>query len=323
MPFIRFFSGLTFKGSQASQLRQGLAILRDFNKVFTANYGQVQFNDVVLAGINLMNNFGISATRLPSVLNRMQASVRFGATNMSAFVSSLSQVVPAYRAAHYSFTQLAKDVAFVSRLFPQSLRTGTTGLARLSEMFARPNVIQGIQQQFHVDIAPRGQLLPLNEIIQELVKAKPDIFATSQAIGSFFKNVGGTQGTIQARRVLAGFVQEMGLYHTVAGQVGGDNNELTRSFRAMQQTPGVRLQEFFNQLRGIVLELGAGAIPAFRAFVAPIEAAVRWFDQLNPRTQQFIGHALALAGILGLLVGTFLAVAGGLGPYRYNGWNGS
>jgi hypothetical protein len=80
----------------------------------------------------------------------------------------------------------------------------------------------------------------------------------------------------------------------------------------MQQTPGVRLQEFFNQLRGITLELGAGAIPAFRAFVAPIEAAIRWFDELNPRTQRFIGHAIALAGILGLLVGTFLAVAGGL-----------
>lgn len=309
----QIFSGLSFKGSQASQLRQGLSILREFNKVFTANYGQVQFNDVVSAGINLMNNFGISANRLPQILNRMQASVRFGATNMADFVSSLSQVVPAYRSAHYSFNQLAKDVAFVSRLFPQSLRTGTTGLARLSEMFARPNVIQGIQQQFGVNIAPQGQLLPINKIIQELVHAKPDIFATSQAIGSFFKNVGGTQGTIQARRVLAGFVQEMGLYRTVARQVANDNNEVGRSYAVMRKTPQVELQAFLNQLRAVVLTLGAGAIPAFRGFVAPIEAAVKWFDQLNPRTQRFIGYAIAMSGIIALLGGSFLAVVGGLG----------
>jgi len=303
-------SGVSLRGNQQQQLRQAVDILGQFNKVLTANYGQVEFNDVVRAGIALINNFGLSARSLPQVLNRMQASVRFGAMNMRDFTNSLNQVVPAFRGAHYNFNQMAADIAFVSRLFP-SLRFGTTGLARLTETFARYH--DEISKSIGTNIAPGGKLLPIDQIVAAIIRARPELAKGGVDLSNYFKNTTGATSTVQARRVFIGYATQLGLYSKIARQVKSDNNELSKSFTDMSQTPQVRWAEFANQLRLLVLEVGAGAIPAFQAFSKPIKDLANWFNNLSPATQHAIGYITAFSALIALLGGTLAAITGGIG----------
>jgi hypothetical protein len=304
------FSGLSLPGNQTRQLKEGVGILKEFNKVFTANYGQVTFNDVTKAGVALINNFGLSAGKIPQVMNQMQASVRFGAMTMSEMTASLNQVIPAFKGAGYSTKQMFADIAFVSRIFP-SLRQGTTGLARLTDVFAKYHA--AISQDVGVNIAPGGRLSPIAVIVQEIIKAHPQLAKGGVDLQNYFKTVTGATSTAQARKAFVGYATQLGLYRDVAGKVMHDNHELDKSFTDMSQTPQVRWAEFTNQLRGLVLEIGTNAMPVFQKFAKPIQDAVKWFDQLSPATKKAIGTFATWAAVGMLFGGTALIIVGALG----------
>lgn len=305
------YSSLTLKGNQRQQLQQGMQILQQFNRVLTANYGMVSFNDVTQAGVTIMNDFGVSVKQLPKALNTMQAAVRYGRMTMQQFLSTFNQAAPAAKSAHYSFDQMSASIAFLSRKFP-SVQMAGIGYARLLELLAR-NAQKFNQAGYQVTNKAGTQLLPLNEIVRNILAKNPQLREGGVNLQNFFKQITGQTGYIQSRRVFTFLAQDLGGYQRMVKNVTGDQNELNKSIKAAQSSPGVKWAEFLNQLKGIVLELGSGAIPTFKAFAAPLEAAIRWFDQLNPRTQKFIGYAAAMAGVGALLGGTLLAVAGGLG----------
>jgi len=310
------FSGLTLRGNQREQLDEGVKILQQFNRVLTANYGQVTMDDVARMGITLINQFNLSVDQLPATLNRMQAAVRFGRINMTEFTQSLNQVVPAFKAAGYSTDQMAASIAFMSRVFP-SVRMGTTGLARLTEILSNQKTIDGIQRLLNINIAPRNrqgvrQLLPLDQIVQQIIRARPQLAKGGVDLTNFFKSVSGQTGTIQARRAFTFYATRLGLYQTIARQVIGDNNELSKSWRDMSQTPQVRWAEFTNQLRILVMQIGAGAIPVFQALAGPVQRVVRWFNALSPSTRKLVGEIAVITSVAALFGGTLISVAGGL-----------
>lgn len=304
------YSGLTLSPNQKTALQQGMDILRQFNRVLTANYGMVTFNQVTQAGITLMNDFGVSVKQLPSALNTMQAAVRYGRMNMEQFLSTFNQAAPASKAAHYSFQQMASSIAFLSRKFP-SVTMAATGYARLLEILSR-NADKFNKAGYQITNKAGTQLLPLNDIIANILRKNPQLAQGGTQLQNFFKQITGQTGYIQSRRVFTFLAQDLGGYQRMVRNVTSDQNELNKSIAAAQKSPGVRWAEFVQQLHGIVLELGTGAIPAFKAFAAPIEAAIRWFDNLNPRTQKFIGYMTAMVGIGALVGGSFLAIAGGI-----------
>jgi TP901 family phage tail tape measure protein len=301
------FSGLSLKGGQKQQLNEGLGLLKEFSRVFTANYGQVSLNEVTKTGIALINNFGLSARQIPKVMNQMQASVRFGAMTMGEMTSSLNQVIPAFKSAGYSTKQMFEDIAFVSRVFP-SLRIGTTGLARLTETFGKYH--EAISQDVGMNIAPGGKLLSVSRIVQEIVKAHPELKKGGVDLQNYFKQVTGSSQFVNARRVFSAYVTQLGLYRDVSKKVAGDNNEVAKSFAVMSQTPQVRWAELTNQLHGLVLEIGTAALPVFQKFAKPIKDFVMWFDKLSPSTKRWVGEIGASVGIFLLVGGTLSTIFG-------------
>src|SRR6266576_593842 len=311
------FSGISLKGSQTAELKQGINLLKEFNKVAVANQGLVTLEEVTRAGIVLINRFGISAANVPKNLNVMQAAVRFGKLTMSEFVGTLGQAAPAAQAAGYNFTQMSASIAFLSRQFP-NLRLGATGYARLIELFSRKDVVDALRQHgVEITKTTNGvqRLLPIQQIATNIMaKFHGQVKQGSTFLQNFFKSIGGTtQGTIQARRVLVTYLQHLGEARTILHQVTGDTNELTKSYVAAQESPGVKWQEFINQMKALALTIGTGVLPAISKITPLVSNTAHWFNNLSAHTKELIGYfgvAIALGTLLG---GVFLDIVGTLG----------
>lgn len=325
------FSSMTLKGSQASQIKQGIALLREFNQASIA--GQVDIKEVTTAGITILNNFadqGKQVQELPKLLNRMFAAVRFGRMTVSEFVGSLSQVAPAFGAAFGStpktFDQLAGAMATVTRYIPK-MGTVSAGLARLSEMFGRRDFVDGMKKSGVAIVDATGHLKPFNTIIDDIAKRFPKLRGGGLALQNFFKDItalgsgkAGTMGTIQARRVLQELILHQREYHKLQQQVIGDNNEFDKSFKAMSNTSGVKWQLFVQQLHAFAIELGTAVIPIITRLGKPIMEAVHWFNSLSDSAKNQIGTwaswgaVIAIgAGATTMLVGTFIRMIAFMG----------
>jgi TP901 family phage tail tape measure protein len=308
----QIFSSVTLPGDQQQQLRAGITLLKEFNDVAKANFGLVDFNEVTKAGTVIMNDFDVSVKDIPKALNTMQAAVRYGAMNMGEFISTFNNAAPAAKAAGYSFEQMAEAIAFLSRKFP-SVRVASAGYARLTEILARPDMVNNLRSQgVEITNLRTGALLPLEEIISRLVKQYPRLAKGGQFLQNFFKSMSGTAGTIQARRSFVFLNTGLQQFHNLSQQIRNDRNELSKSVAAMEQAPAVRWEEFVNQFKALVLVIGQQAIPAFIEVGRPIGRLLTWFNNLDDGTKHiiatwgvFISVGLTLAGGVAAIAGAF------------------
>src|SRR5215831_10140262 len=303
------FSGVTLHGNQQAQLRQGIALMKQFNQVVTANAGLVSMNDVTQAGITLMNDFGVSVGQMPAKLNLMQAAVRYGRMTMQQFLSTFNQAAPAAKGAGYSFEQMATAITFLSRKFP-NIRFAATGYARLVEIIGRSR--KAFEAHGIAVEKSNGQLLPLPVILANLAKRYPAVTKGARDLGDVLKEITGTSGTFQARRAGVFFLQDPQGLHTIIRQVTGDTNELQKSLDSVAKSFGVTWQEFLNQMRAIVLIVGEGAVRAFQKLAPPVRAIVHWFQSLSPHTQHLIGEMGTMIAVGALLTSTLTSIFGGL-----------
>lgn len=303
----QIFSSTTLPGNQNQQLQQGIKLLKEFNTVATANFGQVSLQDVTKAGTVIMNNFHTSVAQMPAALNTMQAAVRFGSLTMGQFLSTFNTLAPSFKAAGYSFTAMSQNIAAISRYFP-NISTGAVGLARLTDTFGR---YSDKFKEWGVTITDAtGHLLPLNEIIQKIIDKEPGLSKGGVALQAFLKTVTGNAGTSQARKAFVTYAENLPQIDKLLKQVKNDNNELSKSFSAMQKSPGVQWAEFTNKLKALSFEIGIYAIPAFMQLGKPIANLVKWFDTLSPSTQRLIAKFGVFGGAGLLLTGTLLKVVG-------------
>jgi TP901 family phage tail tape measure protein len=281
----------------------------------TAVAGMAPLNDVVNAGITILNNFGKAAGTPDQAMNQLLATVRFGRLNVEQYTTSMNQLVPAFTNAGQSLLQMNSAFAELTRLMP-SQRMAATSLARLMELFGRPNFAQGAKQFGIIMRDSTGAMLPFNRIIRQFgTSMNPMIVKLREGrvnAQSFFKQISGTQGTVQAQRAFTELIRHSDELDKRMRQIHGDSYELTRSFNAMRRTPGVEWQVFVNTLKAAAIEIGFSVIPAFRRMGQFITPIVRGFNNLSPHTKRLIGDFAAFTAV-GLLVGgTLLAVMGSL-----------
>lgn len=324
-------------GRGRGAVNRGLALLKQFSDAAIA--GQAPLEDVGRAMVSVLNVFsrtGRYTRDSQYFLNRMFAAVRFGRMTLQEFTGTLNQIAPAFTGAfgksRQTFDQMSGAMAAVSRFMP-SVRMGATGLARLTEIFARRDFIRGLRH-FGVSITDAsGKLIPFDQIIARLTERFPKLREGGPAVTNFFKDItaagsatgkGGTLGTIQARRVLTALVLHAETYRDIVRRVLTDNNEFAKSLNALRQTPQVQWQVFLNTLRAFAIEIGTHAIPAIISLTKPIVDAVKWFENLSTSTKEQIGRWLvygtaifgvtaALSNLLGIFVRLFSFVGRGIG----------
>lgn len=275
--------------------------------------GMAPLNDVVNAGITLMNDFGLKAGDAESAMNKMMATVRFGRTNVLQYTSSLNQMVPAFQTTGQSIDEMNASFAALTRLMP-SQRMAATSLARFVEQLFRER--KGFEDLGVSVTDANDKLLPLHTIFQRLSHSNSDLIVKLRAgtltVQEFNKAIGGSQGTIQGARAMALLILNGDLLDEMYKKVTSDHHELARSFNALQKTPANQWKVFTNTLKATAIVIGQGVVPAFEMIGKVLVPAVNAFRSLPRGAQQAFGAITALGLVFVAIGGSLLMFVGGI-----------
>jgi len=252
----------------------------------------------------------LSVKGINQALNTLFAAVRFGRMDFGEFTNMLGTTAPAAKAAGQSLETMAGTVAFLSR--PLGINKAAIGFARLSEMFGRKKFVEGTKA-IGIQIADAsGKFLRFDKIVENIVRKRPDILKSDVALLQFFKDMSGTEGTIQMRRAFVFLARDLKRYREVLGLVRGDQNEFNRSLGAMSKQPAVRWEKFLNKLRTGFIRLGKEAVPEILKVTEPLQKVIDWFGKLDAATRKSIAHWAVYGTALLLVGGTLAALVGGM-----------
>lgn len=299
-----------FSSTSVQNIGQAASMLTTFNKAAVA--GGSDLGSMTDAAITLFNNFvgkGKEFSNITQALNVFFSAVRYGRTNATQFAASLSNVIGIATEAGLKFTDVADAMAILTRQTGANTTSrDATGLARLIEQLSKPSMIKGLAGIGVHEIDPvTNKLKPLLTIVTE-IKENANLKGVNAL--NFFKTMGNSQGTIQARRVLAFLLNNVKDYHTVAGQVTKDNNEFEKSFQALSKSPGVKWAVLINQLKALAILIGTQAIPAFVKMGQPLVKLLKWFNDLSSGQQKAIGYFGAISSVALVLGGSLLVLLG-------------
>lgn len=310
------YSSMNLMHNGVMNVQGGLKLLGVANKIAVA--GQVDLAEATNAMIVALNTFDPNLRDVTGTMDTMMNIVRYGKLR----VDDLSRAFTSFSAVAKSSGLTLKDVggAFASlTLFMQPDRAAA-GLGRLIEIFRNPVFKEGFAKM-GVDVEKaNGQLRPLNQIMNDIAKRRPDLVSGQTSALQFFiqvskasgKTKAGIQGTIQARRAFEQLVTHMVTYNEVAGEVARNRNELENAFRARMADPGVQWEIMKNRLKALVLIIGQEALPVFLRMGEVISGFVQWLHRMNSGTRGSIIHIAALASVFTLLAGVGLSLAGSM-----------
>lgn len=305
------FSSLTLPAGGRG-LNAGMAMLKQFSDAAVAGFTDVgTVGEGVIAVLNAFEEFKPTGGDVNRILNRMFAAVRFGRMSFAEFAQTLGTTAPAARAAGQSLDTMAGTIAFLSR--PLGINKAAVGFARLTEILGRKKFVDNLKEAGVQVTTANGHMLQMPDIIENITKKFPALTKGGVKLVQFFKEMSGTEGTIQARRAFVFLAQQMDQYRTVLGQTVGDNNEFSRSLAAMAQTPAVRWRKALNQIRVLIIEIGSTVLPVLIQILEPIKDLVHWFQNLDKGTRDQIGRWLAWSAVVLLVGGTLAALVGTIG----------
>jgi len=309
-----------FSGTNVQRIDQGVSLLEAFARVAVA--GQVDIQTATKAGIIVLNNFRGAGEDVSGTLNRMFAIVRFGFMRFSDFATMLPKVAAAAYGSGQSLDDMAGIMAFLTR------RTGdasiaATQISRVFDLFARKEFETGlhkINSEFKGMRDVEGKLLPLPELLGNIMKAFPELAKGGKSLERFIQTVTratdpktkGLLSTAEARRFFRFVFRNFKEYAMLQRKAVADNGEFQRSFETMMKTPGVQWDIFVNRIKVGIVVIGNAAIPVFANMGRAIARFLDWWEQLDKGTRNTIVKWGVLISVGALVTGVLASIIGAL-----------
>ena len=302
----------SLRGDSLNKARQTVAIIKELNTVIKANFGLVTSDQASSAAIILVNTFNTAVKDLPHAFDIIQSAVNRGKVTLGEFISGLSQTAPAAKGAGYNLSSMASTLSFLSGKLPQYTRVAT-GYARALELFQNPKLQQFMKANGAAITDASGRLLGYNKIIAQLLKVFPDLATKHGNLIADLTKAAGTKGFVQARRVLTPSLQDLaGLNKAMHDVPANAEGLVNASATALSKTGAVKWRELTTQIKALIIVIGQGAVPVFQDLAKPVEYLLKQFNSLSPSTRKLVGEFGAWIAVGTLLIGTFLAIGGGI-----------
>jgi len=315
------FSSMNIVRNGVVDTAKGFDLLRTANKLAVA--GQVDLDEATNAMITTLNNFDPNLQHVGQTMNQVFAIVRFGRMRLSDFAKSMIPLAPLANTLGLGLSDVGAALSTLTILFGDQ-ENSAKGLARAMELFNLPAFAKGLHAAGIEVKTTSGRMRPLFDIITDIRKTSPELATSQKSIVEWLIQVSkasgltkaGIQGTVQARRAIAGLVTQYGLYQNILQNITGDQNEFNDAFNAMRNTPGVQWAIFVNQMKAFAIVIGQAALPALLELSDWLVGAAKWIENLSKRTDgaairwaAFAAAALLVGGTLANMIGSIIALA--------------
>lgn len=293
--------------------KRGIDLMALFNE--TAIAGMTDLETATSGAMTILNNFGDPAGPIgksKDLMNDMFSIIRFGRVDLATLNTMMNQIAPAAAAADQKLSDVGGAIAVLTRRLGPGI--ASAGLARLFEIFQRRDFQQGMAKAGASITDVNGKLLPLPDIMAQIMRLGPKAGTTLQnfiqSVTAFGSGKAGVQATVQARRALVELVKHYEDYIDIQNRSTLNDNQFNKQLEANLQSAGVRFNKFTNRLRANVLRIGEDAIPTFEALGDRLDGLVDAWEGLDRSTKTTIVALVGSVATFALLGGGILAVAG-------------
>lgn len=302
------FSSMDFHGKNTE--KQVLDIYQGIGKAAVAGATKMEVaGRGIIAIMNAWNLKGKDVDRVNDVMFKL---VQKGVGTYDEFAKAIGRAVPSAKKSGQSIEDLAGMMAFLTRN-GLSTQMAATSAARALDAISKTQT-QDALKKIGVQVTDtNGKFRPMSVIAEELQDKLKGLSDKARAtkLNNIFGR--GSGGTIQAMRFFnLATTDTSGLLQNLTGDMNSAKGATEEAYKIMSNTPEAKLQAMNNQYQIMSQRLGDALIPLKLALVTAITDLLKWFNNLSPAVQRFIGIAVAVTSGLLILGGIVLTVVGGL-----------
>lgn len=311
------FSSMNLVENGVVNVGKGFRLMRVANKMAVA--GQVELGEATSALITVLNNFDPELDNVGQRMNEVFSIVRFGQMRLSDFAEAMAPLAPVAKTSGLALTDVGAALSTLTILM-KSPQQAAQGLARAIELLQLEPFKKGLDT-FGVSVEDTaGRMRPLHKIIEDLSREFPEMATGQKSAVELLTDISkasgmtkaGIQGTVQARRAIAGLVTSTALYDNILNNVIDSQKEFNDAYEALNATPGVQWEIFVNQMRVFAMVIGRAALPTLLQLGDKLIAAAKWVENLIEKTDGAIIKYAVWGGALAIVGGTILSVVGSI-----------
>lgn len=276
----------------------------DFLRVATkAAIGGVTDTETAVDGLTtVINAFKLSIEDAQWVADIMFTTVKGGKTTFDELAQSLFNVAPIAKASGVSFEEVAAALATMTKQgVPTSV--ATTQLRAAIQAMTAPTVRQ---EKYLKEL---GLEMSKTTMETEGLAAMMDklFVATGGNMGMLRKVIGSVEG-VQAVLALAG--ENADMFAADLAAMSGAAGASQAAFEEMEKSLSRRLEKMREGFMGLAIAAGDVLAPYIGFVIDKINELIRWMSTLNPVLLKVITIGFAVGGMLALMGGGLLMVAG-------------
>jgi TP901 family phage tail tape measure protein len=301
--------------------KQGYRYLAMFNKLAVAMGSDLATATNV--GITVLNNFAGAGNNMNKTLDTMATIIRLGRMELGDFDQMMNRVAPAARQAGYSLQDVAGFMELITRKIPSQAQAATA-IQRSIQMFSNPAFVKGMQRFgkpiTFIDNEGIKRLRAPVEIFKQIIALDRNLGKGGLNLQNLFQIVTqkgrgggvGLMGTEQGRKGISIGVRNLRELVELQDKSAMSAGEMNKRFKAVQQTFAFKWENFTNQMRVLVLEIGQAAIPVIIRFMGWIKGLIARWKELSPHMRDTIVKFIALMGVVMLIGGPIATVVGAI-----------
>lgn len=276
--------------SQTGYTKESLSAMETALKLADAGFTNVDVTAGALGqtlsaiGTDKMGNFKATAKEIGDVFT---ASKRLGAGEFEDFARYLPGLIAQGKNLNLEY----KEVAGVFSYFTSQGKDAASSAMLMSNMFTaltKPDILEGLQKQGIAVFDNNGNLRNSGRIFSDLADKMGEM-SSAQKIG-FLDNIGLKDAQAkEAFAIMAGNTDK--LKDTLIGVGEASKNVELEKALTLSENPNQAIGKFWNNVKGLAIDIGTGLTNAFGKFLMDAEKAFQGLDLMFQSLGKWLDNA--------------------------------
>lgn len=296
--------GLYFVASAGVEVSNVMGVLEASAKGAAIGLGETKnVADILTSVVNAYGIKNISAAEAVEVLTR---AVKYGKGEPEQYARALGRVVAPAAEVGVSFDQLGGAMAGLTNQ-GLSVAESATALRQMMVTFLKPSK-QTQKALESIGWSAEGVRKSIKDkgLLQTMIDLREATKGNQEVMANIMPNVRALNGMY----ILTG--ENVKANVAIMGKMKGGISELDKSFKEVSETTRFKFNKSLATLQSVGVEVATALMPVLGGLADKLSAVGRWFSDLSPTVQKFVGGLVLAGAIAGPLLMILGAMASGL-----------